>query len=71
MNKDILRRMIQTILTLALQGMILFVSAWSIRWVWAWAFVATGVIGLLINYIILPREVIEERGRKKENVEVK
>lgn len=35
MNKDILRRMIQTILTLALQGMILFVSAWSIRWVWA------------------------------------
>ena len=68
MNRDILRRMIQTVVTLALQGIILFISAWSMRWVWAWVFVGTGAIGLIINYFILPPEVIEERGRKKENV---
>mgnify|MGYP000953349083 CR=1 FL=1 len=68
MKKDIIRRMVQTVLTLALQGVILFTSAWSMGWGWAWVFVGTGAIGLIINYFVLPREVIEERGRKKENV---
>ena len=68
MNKSILRRIVQTISTLIFQCILLFVSAWSLSWNWAWIFIATGVIILVINYIVLPREVIEERGRKKENV---
>jgi len=60
--------MIQTVLTLFLQGAILFVTAWSFKWSWAWIFISTGVIILIINAMVLPKEVIEERGKKKENV---
>jgi protein-S-isoprenylcysteine O-methyltransferase Ste14 len=68
MKNNILRRMVQTILTLLLQGFILFITAWSLKWIWAWIFISIEVILLIINAIVLPREVIEERGRKKENV---
>lgn len=68
MNKNIFRRLIQTFFTLLFQGVILFVSAWSLSWTWAWIFITTGAIILIINLIVLPSEVIEERGRKKENV---
>ncbi len=67
-NKNIIRRIIQTILSLVLQGGLLFLCAWSVRWIWAWIFMATGLFILIINLFVLPIEVIEERGRKKENV---
>lgn len=68
MKKDIFRRMVQTVSTLLLQGLIMFVSAWSLKWTWAWIYISTGVIILLINAMVLPVEVIRERGKKKENV---
>jgi len=68
MNKDIFRRMVQTILTLLIQGFILFITAWTFKWMWAWILISGGVIILIINFIVLPREVIEERGKKKKNV---
>ena len=68
MKNKILLRMIQTVLILFLQGAILFVTAWSFKWTWAWIFISTGVIILIINAMVLPKEVIEERGKKKENV---
>jgi protein-S-isoprenylcysteine O-methyltransferase Ste14 len=68
MNKNIIRRLVQTVLTLFFQGFVLFVSAWTLRWMWAWILIALGLINLIINGIVLPPEVIEERGRKKENV---
>jgi len=60
--------MVQTVSTLLLQGLIMFVSAWSLKWTWAWIYISTGVIILLINAMVLPVEVIRERGKKKENV---
>jgi len=68
MNKDIVRRIVQVISTLFLQCFILFVSAGSLSWSWAWIFLSTQIIILVINFIVLPREVMEERGRKKEKV---
>jgi protein-S-isoprenylcysteine O-methyltransferase Ste14 len=68
MKNNILRRMTQTVLTLLLQGFILFITAWSLKWIWAWILISSSVILLIVNAIVLPREVIEERGRKKENV---
>jgi protein-S-isoprenylcysteine O-methyltransferase Ste14 len=68
MNKDIIRRMAQVIATLLIQSIILFVSAGTLSWNWAWLFIVTGIFILVINYIVLPREVIEERGREKKNV---
>ncbi len=68
MNKDIVRRMVQVFLTLLIQSIILFVSAGTLSWNWAWIFIVIGIFILVINYIVLPREVIEERGREKKNV---
>jgi len=68
MNKNIVRRIIQTVATLLFQGVLLFVSAWSLDWIWAWILIGAGFINLIINAMVLPPEVIEERGRKKENV---
>lgn len=68
MNKDVLRRMVQTVLTLLTKGFILFITAWTLKWIWAWVFISLGAVMLIINVMVLPREVIEERGKRKENV---
>ena len=68
MNKNIFRRLLQTFFTLIIQGVILLISAWSLKWTWAWIFLAMGVVILIINLIVVPSEVIEERGSKKKNV---
>lgn len=68
MNKNIVKRIVQTFLTLILQAVLLFVAAWTVKWIWAWIFVLMGILILIINAIVLPAEVIEERGRKKKNV---
>ena len=68
MNKDIIRRLIQVFSVLILQGAILFVAAGTLSWKWAWYVLLLGLFLLIINLILLPAELIEERGRKKENV---
>ena len=68
MNKSIIRRTIQVGATLMLQAVLLFIAAGTLKWTWAWIFIVTGIMILLINYLVLPAEVIEERGKKKENV---
>lgn len=68
MNKAIFKRLIQIFFTLLIQSIILFVSAWTLKWHWAWVFISTGIVILIINLIVIPTVVIEERGKKKENV---
>jgi protein-S-isoprenylcysteine O-methyltransferase Ste14 len=68
MNKDIVRRVIQVLVSMVIQMGILFLCAWTFRWQWAWALLAVNVLILTINFLVLPKEVIEERGRKKKNV---
>ena len=68
MNKDIIRRLIQVFSVLILQGAILFIAAGTFSWKWAWAVLLLGLLLLIINGILLPADLIEERGRKKENV---
>jgi len=68
MNKDIMRRIIQVVLILIFQGIILFVAAGTLLWKWAWIVLVFSFLLLIINLILLPQELIEERGRKKENV---
>jgi len=67
MNKNIIRRLIQVFSVLILQGAILFIAAGTLSWKWAWAVLLLGLFLLIINLILLPAELIEERGRKKEN----
>ncbi len=68
MNKNIMRRIFQVWFTLIIQGVILFIAAWTINWLWAWIFLFLGVILLMINSMVIPAELIEERGKKKEDV---
>ena len=68
MNKNIIKRLFQVLLTFLLQSIIMFISAWTIKWQWAWILISANIFILLINLYVLPIEVIEERGRKKENV---
>ena len=68
MNKDIIKRIGQVVATLFLQGFLLFVFAGTLSWNWAWIFLILEIVVLIINYWVLPREVMEERGREKKNV---
>ncbi len=68
MNKDIVRRLIQAFSILILQGAVLFIAAGTLSWKWAWYVLLLGLGLLIINLIVLPAELVEERGRKKENV---
>lgn len=65
MNSNIMRRLVQVFSTLLLQGLILFAAAGTLSWTWAWTFLIMNVGILLINLRVLPRELIEERGRLK------
>jgi len=55
-------------LILLFQGVILFIAAGTLFWKWAWILLLLGFFLLMINLILLPAELIEERGRKKKNV---
>jgi protein-S-isoprenylcysteine O-methyltransferase Ste14 len=67
-SKDFVRRLIQVFSVLILQGAVLFIAAGTLSWNWAWAVLLLGLLLLLINLILLPAELVEERGRKKKNV---
>ncbi len=69
MSRNFVRRMMQIFISELLQGAILFVAAGTIRWFWAWIYLACGILIITCNALVLPTELIEERGRKKENVE--
>ena len=68
MNKNIAKRYATVLFWFIVQSAILFISAGTIKWLWAWVLIAAYICLLIVNSIIMPREVIEERGSKKENV---
>jgi protein-S-isoprenylcysteine O-methyltransferase Ste14 len=69
MDKYLLKRIVQTGSNLLLQGMLLFLCAGTLRWTWAWVFMALGLLILAINFRVLPRELVRERARKGGHVE--
>jgi hypothetical protein len=63
------RRIGQVVLQALLLDVLLFLSAWTLRWVWGWAYAAVGLGILVLNAIVLSPEVIAERGNAhKANV---
>lgn len=68
MNKNIAKRIATVLFWFFVESVLLFVSAGTIKWLWAWVLIGAYLCLLVINSFIMPREVIEERGRKKENV---
>ncbi|MBI9012263.1 MAG: isoprenylcysteine carboxylmethyltransferase family protein [Clostridiales bacterium] len=70
MNPDKRRRVIQVFITLMVQLLILFLAAGNLKWVWIYVFICCSLVILVINFIVIPDEVIKERGRKKKNVKI-
>ncbi len=67
--KNVNRRIVTEGLFLLLFVFILFFSAGRMDWDYAWIFTITTALIALIGAVILPRELLSERGRKKDNVE--
>ena len=68
-RKNIIKRLLQVAMSIILIALILLLSAGRITWIYAWVYIVTSVLVILVNALIFPRELISERGRKKENVE--
>lgn len=68
MNKDIIRRLIQVLVILVIQLFLVFIAAGTFKLVWVFAFIACSFLILIINFIVVPLDVIKERGSKKKNV---
>jgi len=58
-----MRRGLQVVIQLLILMVLLFISAGSLDWVWAWAYFGVGAGILTVNMLVLPKEVIVERGR--------
>ena len=68
-RKNILKRLIQVTISVILITILLLVSAGKTDWIYAWVYIISSVLVIIINACIFPRELISERGRKKDNVE--
>jgi len=68
-RKNILKRLIQVTVSVIFIAILLLVSAGKTNWIYAWVYIISYVLVIIINACIFPRELISERGRKKDNVE--
>ena len=68
-KKNILKRLIQVTISVILIAILLLVSAGKTDWIYAWVYIISSVLVIIINACIFPPELISERGRKKDNVE--
>ena len=67
-SRAVLRRMIQVVVTYLVLAALLFALAGRLDWIWAWAYLGVQVGILAINAMIMPAELIAERGQPGENV---
>ena len=66
--KRILKRFIQVVVQVILFAILLFASSGQIAWHWAWIYICTYILIIIINAFVLPADLIEERGKSKKNV---
>ena len=65
----ILKRFGQVAFVLILQAIVLFPAAGTIKWLWAWVFLAIYLLSITVNSLFLMRtdpEMVAERGQPKE-----
>ncbi len=62
------KRMAQVVGQTVLIALLLLGSAGRLDWSWAWIYIGFGVVVVAINALVLPRELIAERGQPRENV---
>lgn len=62
------KRLLQVLFQIVLFAVLLFVSAGRLTWTWAWIYLGTFILIVTVNAFFLPKDLIEERGKTKENV---
>lgn len=65
LKAGIIRRMVQVLITILIQAVVLFLSAGTLRWWEAWAYVGIYLAGVAVNAVFMLRsnpETIVERG---------
>ena len=62
------KRLLQIVGQFLFIGILLFASAGTLDWIWAWVYFAAVIGILIVNALVMPRELIAERGATKENV---
>jgi len=67
MKKNIIRRFAHVIVSFIITGILLFLSAGTIHWLWAWLFLGICLLVLVFNFFVMPRDLIEERGKVKKD----
>jgi protein-S-isoprenylcysteine O-methyltransferase Ste14 len=67
-RKNILKRMVQVFLLLLFTSALLFLSAGNPKWMWGWIYIFIYLAYIVVNASILPKELIAERGKSKDNV---
>jgi len=68
LNRALRKRVIQIGASLVILAAILFASAGRVGWVWAWTYLGASVVNIIVNFFVMPRELIAERAQPKENV---
>jgi len=66
---NVLRRLRQVIAVIIVTALLLFISAGSLKWLYAWLYMAFYVLTNLIGFFLVSLEVLAERGSIKEHVE--
>jgi protein-S-isoprenylcysteine O-methyltransferase Ste14 len=69
MTAAIVKRIVQVVIHFLILAVILFIASGRLDWVWAWAYVGVSVGILAVNALVMPPELIAERGKiGKEDV---
>ena len=65
-----IRRIVQVLVSVLLIGVLLFLSAGSLDWLWGWLFLAGWLTLLLLSAFVMRKSpgLINERGRRAENI---
>lgn len=67
-KKKVSKRIIQVLVQYITIGILLFLSSGNIKWIWAWIYLFLGLLVFILNLIVLPSELIAERGQPEKNV---
>jgi len=66
-----IRRIVQVLVSVLIIGVLLFLSAGRLDWLWAWLFLAGWLLLMLASAIVMHRkgpDLLNERGRQAENI---
>jgi protein-S-isoprenylcysteine O-methyltransferase Ste14 len=67
-TRAVVKRLVQVVVQFLIILVILFVSSGRLDWMWVWVYFGVGVAIMGINTLVLPKELVAERGEPRENV---